>query len=222
MKCLVCGRWHWRVDFVICKACLDSIPLKLSTRKLTDSTYAYSFYAYSDVSLLMQSKYQLIGSRVLNLLAHKAAAYFFTHIDFADFTQRVGLVGLDDYPYGAYSHTGVILRAFEAESKGRCQGAYGALKAKNATKYAGESLAFRQNNPKGFYLTRNISYPLVVLVDDIITTGTSLREAISVFSAFDVENESRVESKVTLDSKFATKSLESKVIFCLALCDARE
>ena len=221
MKCLVCGRWHWRVDFVICKACLDSIPLRLSTRKLTDSISVYSFYAYSDVSLLMQSKYQLIGSRVLKLLAHKAAAYFFTHIDF-DFTQRVGLVGLDDYPYGAYSHTGVIVRAFEVESKGRCQGAYGALKAKNATKYAGESLTFRQNNPKGFYLTRNISYPLVVLVDDIITTGTSLREAISVFSAFDVENESGVKSKVALDSKFATKSLESKVIFCLALCDARE
>ena len=200
------------MDFVICKACLDSIPLRLSTRKLTDSISVYSFYAYSDVSLLMQSKYQLIGSRVLKLLAYKAAAYFFTHIDF-DFTQRVGLVGLDDYPYGAYSHTGVIVRAFEVESKGRCQGAY---------KYAGESLTFRQNNPKGFYLTRNISYPLVVLVDDIITTGTSLREAISVFSAFDVENESRVKSKVVLDSKPVTKSLESKVIFCLALCDARE
>lgn len=209
------------MDFVICKACLDSIPLRLSTRKLTDSISVYSFYAYSDVSLLMQSKYQLIGSRVLKLLAYKAAAYFFTHIDF-DFTQKVGLVGLDDYPYGAYSHTGVIVRAFEAESRGRCQGAYGALKAKNATKYAGESLAFRQNNPKGFYLTRNISYPFVVLVDDIITTGTSFREAVSVFSAFDVENESGVKSKVVLDSKFATKSLESKVIFCLALCDARE
>ena len=221
MKCLVCGRWHWRVDFVICKACLDSIPLRLSTRKLIDSISVYSFYAYSDMSLLMQSKYQLIGSRVLKLLAYKAAAYFFTHIDF-DFTQKVGFVGLDDYPYGAYSHTGIIVRAFEVESKGRCNGAYGALKAKNIIKYAGESLAFRQNNPKGFYLTRNISYPFVVLVDDIITTGTSLREAISVFSAFDVENESRVKSKVVLDSKFATKSLESKVIFCLALCDARE
>ena len=188
------------MDFVICKACLDSIPLRLSTRKLTDSISVYSFYAYSDVSLLMQSKYQLIGSRVLKLLAYKAAAYFFTHIDF-DFTQRVGLVGLDDYPYGAYSHTGVIVRAFEAESRGRCNGAYGALKAKNIIKYAGESLAFRQNNPKGFYLTRNISYPLVVLVDDIITTGTSLREATHLFSSL---------------------NLDSKVVFCLALCDARE
>lgn len=206
---------------MICKTCLDSIPLRLSIRKLTDSVSVYSFYAYSDVSLLMQSKYQLIGSRVLKLLAYKAAAYFFTHIDF-DFTQRVGLVGLDDYPYGAYSHTGIIVRAFERESKGAFKGVYGVLKARNAIKYAGESLAFRQNNPKGFYLTRNISYPFVVLVDDIITTGTSFREAISVFSAFDVENESGVKSKVALDSKSATKSLESKVIFCLALCDARE
>lgn len=188
------------MDCVICKACLDSIPLKLSKRKLTDSISVYSFYAYSDVSLLMQSKYQLIGSRVLRLLAHKAAEYFFTHIDF-DFSQKVGLVGLDDYPYGAYSHTGVIVRAFERESKGRCQGAYGALKAKNAIKYAGESLSFRQNNPKGFYFTWHISYPFVVLVDDIITTGTSFREANYLFSS---------------------SNLESKVIFCLALCDARE
>lgn len=65
------------MDFVICKACLDSIPLKLSTRKLTDSTYAYSFYAYSDVSLLMQSKYQLIGSRVLNLLGFSPFLNFY-------------------------------------------------------------------------------------------------------------------------------------------------
>lgn len=207
---------------MICKTCLDSIPLRLSIRKLTDSVSVYSFYAYSDVSLLMQSKYQLIGSRVLKLLAQRAAKHFFTQFACRDFGETIRLVGLDDYPYGAYSHTGIIVRAFERESKGAFKGVYGVLKAKNTTKYAGETLAFRQNNPKGFYLTRNISYPFVVLVDDIITTGTSFREAISVFSAFDVENESGVKSKVALDSKSATKSLESKVIFCLALCDARE
>lgn len=198
MKCLVCGRWHWRM---ICKACLDSIPLRFSSRKLTDSISVYSFYAYSDVSLLMQSKYQLVGSRVLKLLAHRAAQYFFTHIDFTDFGQKVGLVGLDDYPYGAYSHTGVIIRAFEKESRGECKGVYGALKARNTIKYAGESLAFRQDNPKGFYFTRNISYPFIVLVDDIITTGTSFKEAINVCLSL---------------------SVDARVVCCLSLCDARE
>lgn len=195
MKCLVCGRWHWRV---ICASCLDSIPLRLSTRRLTDSISVYSFYAYSDVGLLMQSKYQLIGSRVLYLLARKAARYFFTHFD--EVEEGIMLVGLDDYPYGAYSHVGVIVRAFERESKGRCKGAYGALKARHKIQYAGQNLAFRQSNPKGFYLTRAITYPLVVLVDDIITTGTSFKEAIELFSRI---------------------APESHLICCLSLCDAR-
>lgn len=198
MKCLVCGRWHWRV---ICKTCLDSIPLRLSIRKLTDSVSVYSFYAYSDVSLLMQSKYQLIGSRILKLLAQRAAKHFFTEIACRDFGEAIRLVGLDDYPYGAYSHTGIIVRAFERESKGAFKGVYGVLKARNAIKYAGESLAFRQSNPKGFCLSRDVSYPFVVLVDDIITTGTSFKEAINVYSSL---------------------LPDSRVVFCLSLCDARE
>ena len=51
--------------------------------------------------------------------------------------------------------------------------------------------------------------------------GTSLREATSVFSAFDVENEFRVKSKVALDFKFATKSLEfeSHILSCFMRCE---
>lgn len=207
MKCLICERFSQNV---ICKICLDNIPFTPRDRILKDSIRAYSFYRYDDVALLMQSKYHLIGSRILRLLSLKAAKYFFSHIfrsidDGAPqmmrqaFTQQIALVGLDDYPYGAYSHTGVIVRTFKKESKGLFEGYYGALKAQNHIKYAGQNLAFRESNPKGFMLRKSIQLPYIVLVDDIITTGTSLNEAISLFA----------------------QKERPKVIFCLTLCDAR-
>lgn len=192
MKCLVCEKYGLSV---ICKDCLDAIPLSPSSRILKDSIKVYSFYRYADIALLMQSKYHIVGSRVLRLLARKAAHYFFTN--FKDIlTESIALIGLDDYPYGAYSHTGVIVRAFEKESGGIFKGHYGVLKAQNDVKYAGQNLDFRQSNPKGFVLKKAISVNRVVLLDDIITTGVSFSQAIDKLKHY-------------------------QILFCLSLCDAR-
>ena len=195
MKCLVCERFSWNV---ICKDCLSSIPLTPRHRILTDSIKVYSFYRYEDVALLMQSKYHLIGSRILALLAQKAAQYFFAQsAEILESLHNTALIGLDDYPYNAYSHNGVIIKAFAQQSKGVLKAYYGVLKAQNNVKYAGESLQFRRDNPKGFVLQKALKTPHLVLLDDIITTGTSLNEAINVLSKY-------------------------HIAFCLTLCDARE
>lgn len=190
MKCLLCEKWSWRV---ICTSCLDDIPLSPRVRTLCNGLKVYSFYRYEDVASLMHAKYQLIGSRILPLLAKKAAQYFF---DSFEGDGCLEALGLDDYPYYAYSHTGVILRAFVRESRGFLKPLYGALLAQNRVRYAGESLAFRQANPKQFVYGG--SPGMLVLLDDIITTGTSFEEAISVLH-----------------------KASCQVVFCLALCDAR-
>ncbi|WP_300448414.1 phosphoribosyltransferase [uncultured Helicobacter sp.] len=193
MKCLVCERYSWKI---LCRDCLNNIPLTPRHRILANSIKTYSFYRYEDVALLMQSKYHLVGSRILATLAKNAAKYFFSHIYDSLESPKLTLLGLDDYPYGAYSHTGVIVRAFTKESKGVFEGCYGALKAQNNVKYAGESLQFRQDNPKGFALQKPLQDTHIVLIDDIITTGTSLNEAINVLHSY-------------------------HIAFCLTLCDAR-
>lgn len=195
MKCLVCERFSLQA---VCKACIAAIPLTPRYRILADSIKAYSFYRYEDVMLLMQSKYSLIGSRILPLLAKKAALYFFTHnMEVLESMQGVQILGLDDYPYGAYSHNGVIMRVFVKESRGCFKVHYGVFKAQNNVKYAGESLAFRQKNPKRFVLQKPLKDSHIILFDDIITTGTSLNEAINVLKP------------------------NYKIVFCLTLCDAR-
>lgn len=191
MKCLVCEKFSYQV---ICKDCLEIIPLTPRFRILPDSIKVYSFYRYEDVALLMQSKYHLIGSRILALLAKKAAQYFFTQN--TESLHNIALIGLDDYPYYAYSHTGVIVKTFIKQSKGKLKGYYGALKAQNDVKYAGKSLQFRQENPKGFVLQKTLKDSHLILLDDIITTGTSFNEAIKVL-------------------------VDYRIAFCLALCDAR-
>ena len=215
MKCLTCGRWSFHA---LCEACLDEINLTTRARSLPSQVKVYSFYRYADVAHLMQSKYHLIGSRILSRLALKAARHFFAHwqsvppeelkshgldSETSESSSHIALLGLDDYPYSAYSHVGVILKAFATATKERNLGefkpCFGALRAQNHIKYAGQSLEFRQKHPKGFALTKPISAPTIVLLDDIITTGTSFEEGISVLR----------------EAGFA-------VPFCLSLCDARD
>lgn len=141
----------------------------------------------------MRMKYHLIGSKILYLLAQKAGRYFF---DSFQGEASLSAIGLDDYPYDAYSHTGVILRAFARESRGFLKPCYGVLLACNRVHYAGETLDFRRAHPKGFVYSG--SPQALILLDDIITTGTSFEEAISVLHQH-----------------------SSQVAFCLALCDAR-
>lgn len=190
MKCLLCEKWSWKI---ICTSCLDDIPLSPRVRNLCNGLKVYSFYRYEDVASLMHTKYQLIGSRILALLAKKAAQYFFNSFQGEECLEALGL---DDYPYNAYSHTGLILRAFARESRGFLNPLYGVLVAQNRVHYAGESLAFRQANPKQFVYSG--SPRALILLDDIITTGTSFEEAIAVLH-----------------------DASCQVVFCLALCDAR-
>ena len=51
-----------------------------------------------------------------------------------------------------------------------------ALHATSKISYSGKDLQFRQNNPRNFKILKKITAP-VILVDDIVTTGTTILEA---------------------------------------------
>ncbi|PAF41340.1 ComF family protein [Helicobacter sp. 11S03491-1] len=191
MKCVSCGNFSLKP---ICKKCLESIRITPRTRVI-EGISIYSFYYYQDISMLLTSKYWVFGSRLLKILAKKASNYFFDshhqHLSIWKQNKLYG-IGIDDWVRSYYSHTGVILKEF---CKHGIKPSYGQLKAQNNVHYAGKSLQYRQANPRKFFYSG--APKNVFIVDDIITTGTTMAEA-----------------------KNIVEKSGSNVLFGIALCDA--
>lgn len=80
---------------------------------------------------------------------------------------------LDDNIRSGYSHTAILAHALKSNF---ITPIYRTLRAKNHVSYAGKSLAFRLKNPRNFEIFKKPKFP-IILVDDIVTTGSSLLEA---------------------------------------------
>lgn len=169
MKCVICEDLSLKL---VCKKCDLSLLLSPKKRYYADGFAVFSFYDYQTIEFLLKSKYHLIGSRIYGFLAKKAHKYF-ESIN-SDFSGVYG-IGIDDSVSSYYSHSGVILKAFDKSFTPL----FGALKAQNNIHYAGKSLQYRQNHKKGFVYSGKSGIN-AVLIDDIITTGASIDEARSV------------------------------------------
>lgn len=164
MRCLSCGKWGLKV---ICKKCQANINLKPNIRLVGDLK-VYSFFAYSEIELLLHYKYSPVGSRVFRVLSERAREYFKEH-----FSLQAYGVGVDDSVRRGYSHNAIFLHSFR---KCGIKPIYGELLASEGVSYAGKSLEYRQTHPKGFQ-TKLSGIKNLIIFDDIITTGTSLMEA---------------------------------------------
>lgn len=173
---MICGRFNLQI---ICKLCLANIHIYPNKRVLKDNFIVYSFFKYDQVGFLLKSKYYIIGSRIYKTLANKANNYLKSILDSS--MDNVYSIGIDDRIKHYYSHTGVILQSFKHIAKP----IFGALTSDNNIKYAGCDLKFRKNNKKNFKYNgkRNIN---AILVDDIITTGSSIMQAKEVLQANNV------------------------------------
>lgn len=188
MKCTACGRWS--VSH-ICASCQQSLLTpSLSKRKLFGSIPVYSFYPYSEVEPLIVTKHTDLGYYIYSIMAKQSFRKF---AEEWDYEYPAASIGIDDRPRGSFSHTALLNHALKSTS---IKPYYGHLRSKNDYKYAGKTLEERIQNPRNFaYVPFNESE--VILVDDIITTGTTLSEAVELLS-------------------FHGK----KVILCLTLADA--
>ena len=167
MKCILCQNLSLRL---ICKSCDEKIALTPRQRISFDDFMVYSFFDYQDIEFLLRSKYSLIGSRIYKILARKAFLYFReeTALDSLD----IFGIGIDDRVKKYYSHCGVIINEFSSIFRPL----FGALVSSNDICYAGKSLAYREANKKDF-IYKGKSSINVVLFDDVITTGLSIKEA---------------------------------------------
>jgi len=103
-------------------------------------------------------------------------------------------IPIDDHVRHGYSHSAILAKA----TKPFLMPLYGSLRAKNHESYSGKSKTFRQVNKRDFIFTCKDEID-VILIDDIVTTGSTLEEAYETLKKHGVN-----------------------VLFALVLADAKE
>jgi len=123
---------------------------------------------------LIKFKYQKFGSFIFKELSSPFSLFS------KNYPYRLNVIPIDDKIDKGYSHTAILAKSMRKDKK-----LYSVLQAKSNIKYAGKSLEFRLNNPRNFKYKgpKNID---VILVDDILTTGTTINEAKNVLKKYNV------------------------------------
>ena len=190
IKCLLCKSLSLPI---ICKDCQSNV-LKPSfyTRELPCGFKVHSFYKYSDIDMLIKTKHTFIGSQVYKILAKNSFGVFSQNFSSES---KVLSISLDDKVTSGYAHTAILNKALNST---RIKPIYNRLRAKNSVSYSGKSREFRLLNPREFQL-KPFKEKNVILVDDIITTGSTLTQAIDTMN-----------------------KAEKEVLFALTLCDVSQ
>ncbi len=167
MKCLSCEQLSFKI---ICKKCQNNLLTpSFHKRELERDFYNYSFYSFSEIEEFITSKYYFHGDKVFNILASLSYKKFAQNFNFDEIVYSIGI---DEHSRHEFSQTAILSRHLKSKN---IKPIHNQLKATNIVKYAGHDLEFRKNNKRKFIT--NITNSKIILVDDLITTGTTILEA---------------------------------------------
>jgi len=175
----------------ICNSCQETfLTPSIYKRKIYNNIEVISFYKYSEIKKLLHTKHTDLGFYIYSILAQNSFKKFAQEFEFKN---PITSVAIDDNILSGYSHTALLNN--ELKSK-YIKPIHSKLRANNSISYSGKSREFRLLNPRNFTL-KNFAGNELVLVDDIITTGSTLTQAIQTM-----------------------QQNEKEVLFCLTLADA--
>ena len=187
MKCLVCENYSLTH---ICSSCQELfLTPSLYKRRLSNGIEVLSFYKYSEIKDLLHTKHTDLGFYIYNILAKQSFKKFAADFEI-DF--NVSSLAIDDTITSGYSHTAILNKQLQSKN---IHPLFNKIRASNSVSYSGKSKAFRIMNPRNFEL-KSIEDEHLIVVDDIITTGSTLLEA----------------TNLLLRQK-------KQILFCLTLCD---
>ena len=190
MKCMLCES----ISFThICHSCQEFfLTPTLYRRKIYKNIEVISFYKYKEIKDLLHTKHTDLGYYIYNILADNSLKKFAKEFKYPS---KIVSIAIDDNPdKSGYSHTAILNKKLKSDS---IKPYYNKLIAKNQVSYSGKSKEFRILNPRNFILTDNFKEKDIILADDIVTTGSTLTQAIRLLHTKDKE-----------------------VLFCLTLADA--
>jgi competence protein ComFC len=156
---------------IICPQCQNEyFNPNLYKRELEKNFNVYSFYEYDMIKEYLESKYYFYGDRVYKILAKLTFKKFVINFNY---NKDVTAVVINDNQLHHFSNNAILAKALDSKL---IDIDYNNLQAQNKTKYAGKPVSFRKSNPRDFLYTGK-SNKDIILIDDIITTGTTLLEA---------------------------------------------
>lgn len=170
MRCQSCGGFTLRTFCSNCTRILSEHSLGFRD---VVGLRVYYFYKYSDVKHIIHSKHHLHGLFALKALANLSFAKFAKEFRFG---QNILAIPLDDNTDSGYSHTAILANSLKSVD---IKPSFNTIKAMSNVKYSGQSLSYRKKHKRDFKLLKRVDKP-VILVDDIITTGTTMQEAFGV------------------------------------------
>jgi len=176
----------------ICLNCEETFLTPSIYKRKINNIEVISFYKYSEIKELLHTKHTDLGYYIFNILAKNSLEKFASEFEL---DSPVTSIAIDDNTKSGYSHTAVLNRALKSKY---IKPLYNRLRAKNGVSYSGKSREFRILNPREFEL-KNFKGSKTILVDDIITTGLTLTQAIQTMH-----------------------SNEKEVLFCLTLANAED
>jgi len=188
MKCMLCES----ISFShICDPCQEIfLTPSIYRRKILNNIEVISFYKYKDIKNLLHTKHTDLGYYIYYILAKNSFKKFASSFCWQE---KISAVAIDDNAKSGYSHTAILNKQLNSKI---IKPEFAKLRAKNSISYSGKSKEFRMMNPRDFSF-KPTRYKEIILVDDIITTGFTLSQAITTISRYN-----------------------SAPLFCLTLADA--
>jgi len=188
MRCLLCESWSLTH---VCRECRKAhLSPSIYTRKILGKLPVHSFYKYDDIEPLLLTKHTDLGFHIYKTLASLSFGAYAKTLEMAE---PVAVIAVDDHVRHGYSHTALLAHAMKGS---HLKPRYSTLRDCSGIHYSGRDYQYRLTHPRDFVLKR-FPEKRVILVDDILTTGLTLTQAVE-----------------------ALQRGGKEVLFCLTLADA--
>jgi competence protein ComFC len=172
LRCVSCHKLSFST---FCKTCQTNLLQPSVSKRTLGTLEVYSFFKYQNIEDLLLTKHTPQGFKLYKALATLSFKPFIQKFMKED-KRSIYIVGIDENVKSGYAH--VALLSHEMKMK-NVKVQHAKLMARNKINYSGKTLQYRLENPRDFVYTGKKGVE-VILVDDIVTTGTTLKEAASV------------------------------------------
>jgi len=179
MRCLSCHKISFQT---FCKTCQTNLLQPTVTKRVCGTLDVYSFYKYQNIEDLLLTKHTPQGFKLYKALAKISFRPFIKRFMRED-NRTIYIVGIDENVQSGYAHVALLTHEMKMKN---VKVQHAKLIARNKINYSGKTLQFRLENPRDFEY-RGKKGVEVILVDDIVTTGTTLKEAAWVLQQNGVE-----------------------------------